>query len=383
MAVHRRAGTVTDWGDPGSAAHHFVLRCARETQQRMSAIKAADVDRFIARPDPAQPIELVYAATREGYVLPVIDITNPRFAVPDKPESLRQLFEASSEEEQRRRRVPKFIMRWMLKSTAKRSRLVRALVSGNATFLDGISTYVMKLGADNLPPPYDSPVDRRVAASPHLTLLRLRTQQVARLVADGLGTELASATSAPLHLINIGGGAAIDSMNTLIALNRRDGDMLRRPIVIHVLDQDEAGPFFGRNALAALMQDGGPLSGLEIAFDHRSYDWDRPAFLEEILRELSASNAVIAASTEGGLFEYGSDAAIVANLTALRAAGVKVVAGSVTSSDETRRRMITASRFKLIPRGLEGFAPLAARGGYEIARAETAQLSEQVLLKAV
>jgi hypothetical protein len=171
-------------------------------------------------------------------------------------------------------------------------------------------------------------------------------------------------------------------MNTLMTLHRRDGDLLRRPIVIHVLDQDDAGPFFGRNALAALTKDGGPLNGLDIAFDRRSYDWDQPASLEALLRELSAANAVIAASTEGGLFEYGSDAAIVANLKALRAAGVTYVAGSVTTADENRRRTITASRFKLIPRGLEGFAPLAARAGYEIARAETAQLSEQVLLEA-
>jgi hypothetical protein len=33
-----------------------------------------------------------------------------------------------------------------------------------------------------------------------------------------------------------------------------------------------------------------------------------------------------------------------------------------------------------MPRGLKGFAPLAERGGYRIAKAETAQISEQVLL---
>ena len=30
------------------------------TGERMTAIKAADVERFIARPDPSQPIVLVY-----------------------------------------------------------------------------------------------------------------------------------------------------------------------------------------------------------------------------------------------------------------------------------------------------------------------------------
>ena len=38
----------------------MVLRCARDTKASMTAIKASDVDRFIARPDPAQPIVLVY-----------------------------------------------------------------------------------------------------------------------------------------------------------------------------------------------------------------------------------------------------------------------------------------------------------------------------------
>ncbi len=99
------------------------------------------------------------------------------------------------------------------------------------------------------------------------------------------------------------------------------------------------------------------------------------------MHELGAAGAIVAASSEGGLFEYGSDAAIVANLEALQAGNVTLVAGSITSSDEARRRMITASRFKLIPRGLEGFTPLAARAGYRIAQAETAQLSDQVLLR--
>ena len=272
-------------------------------------------------------------------------------------------------------------MRWLVKSAAKRSRLLRAIFGSDATFLDGITTYVMKLGADNLPPPYDEPVDRRMAGAPHLTLLRLRTQQIAHLLADGLAAHLSGATDVPLHMINNAGGPAIDSINALILLNRRDPAFLRRPIAIHVLDLDEAGPFFGANALAALRAESRPLSGLDIAFDHRNYDWDKPALLEQMMTDLSRAPAVIAASSEGGLFEYGSNAAIFANLQALGAGGARMVAGSVTSSDEARRRIFTADKFKLIPRGLEGFAPLAARAGFTIARAGTAQLSEQVLLR--
>jgi hypothetical protein len=321
---------------------------------------------------------LIYAATSEGYLLPVIDVTSRRFAVADDPESLRELFDAAALEEQRYRRVPKFIMRLMMTAAAKRSLLVRAISSPAATYLDGLSTYVMKLGAENLPPPYTDPADLRIAASAPLTLLRLRTQQVARLMADELVTHL-DGNAAPLHFINIGGGPAIDSMNALLLLNQRERGLLRRPLVIHVLDLNEPGPFFGRNALAALMAEGRPLAGLDVSFEHRPYDWAQPDALKALAGTLAGTGAVVAASSEGGLFEYGSDEAVVANLQALR--GARLVAGSVTSADASRRRSVTASRFKLIPRGLEGFAPLAARGGFSIAKAETAQLSDQVLLR--
>ncbi|MCK9918400.1 hypothetical protein MXD81_55685 [Microbacteriaceae bacterium K1510] len=322
---------------------------------------------------------MIYASTRDGLRLPVIDVTDPRFAVPDDAESLSRLFALSTAEEQRNRRLPGFVMRFLLRRAAKQSLILRALFGGDASFVDGVTTYLMKLGAE-LPAPYDSSMDKRVATSPHLTLLRLRTQQVAKLLADALAPELANATSAPLHLVNIAGGPAIDSLNALILLRRRDADLLRRPIAIHVLDQDDAGPLFGGNALTALMQDGAPLNGLDITFRHRHYDWNTPTALDVLLGEMNASGAIIGASSEGGLFEYGVDDAIVANLTALRAHSVSAVVGSVTSADPSQRRRITASRFKLYPRGLQGFAPLAERGGWRIARSEPAQLSDQVLL---
>jgi hypothetical protein len=85
------------------------------------------------------------------------------------------------------------------------------------------------------------------------------------------------------------------------------------------------------------------------------------------------------------LFEYGSDQAIVANLKALRESGTgaRLVAGSVTCADEARRRMIAVTRFKLVPRGIAGFAPLVAQAGFRIAKIEPALLSGQVLLRVV
>ena len=88
-----------------------------------------------------------------------------------------------------------------------------------------------------------------------------------------------------------------------------------------------------------------PLHGLEVQFQHHAYDWNDTAPLARLLADLAARGAIIAASSEGGLFEYGTDDAIVANLTALARAGVPIVAGSVTSSSEVRKRMIAQARF--------------------------------------
>ena len=98
-------------------------------------------------------------------------------------------------------------------------------------------------------------------------------------------------------------------------------------------------------------------------------------------RNRGRDGAIVAASSEGGLFEYGSDEAIVANLRGLSGGGVSLVAGSVTSASDIRKRMIAETNFKLYPRGLEGLAPLAAQAGYDIRRSEPAVVSDQVLLR--
>ena len=43
--------------------------------------------------------------------------------------------------------------------------------------------------------------------------------------------------------------------------------------------------------------------------------------------------------------------------------------------------MIATTRFKLYPRGVAGFAPLAAQAGFRIAKTQSVLLSDQVLLR--
>jgi len=327
--------------------------------------------------------DLVYATTDDGLRLPVIDVTRPEFALPDDAASVAALDAAVREAEWRNALIPGFIMGFMLRSAARRSRLLADIMQPEATYLAGLTTYIMKLGVENLPPPFTTDIDRRLVSAPPVVAMRLRLQQVAKLLADGVEPRLAANAAAPLVLINIGGGPAIDSLNALILLRRRNAALLARPIAIHVLDIDPAGPRFGAAALAALSAPDQPLAGLDVAFTHEQYDWNAPSLLADLVRRTGSQNAIVAASSEGALFEYGDDDAIVANLDALHndGRGAKVVAGSVTSADALHRQSVANTRFKLVPRGLEGFRPLAARGGFGIARSETAPLGDQVLLE--
>ena len=178
-----------------------------------------------------------------------------------------------------------------------------------------MSTYFLKLGPDNLGEGYAKSVDRVIAGSLPCLSNRLRLQDMARLMTDALAPVLAARQGSPLHLVNIAGGPVMDSLNMLLLMRTEHPDALRgRGIVIHILDTDSTGPEFGARAAAALAATGGPLGGMAIDVRHVPYDWSSPTPLKELLASLRAASAVVAGSSEGGLFEYGSDQDIVSNL---------------------------------------------------------------------
>ena len=89
-------------------------------------------------------------------------------------------------------------------------------------------------------------------------------------------------------------------------------------------------------------------------------------------------------SSEGGLFEYGSDAEIENNLKTLRAFDeVIAVVGSVTRSDELAHRLRQNSAAATRPRGLQVFSSLVNKSGWRIVEAVERPLSDQVLLKPI
>lgn len=320
------------------------------------------------------------AKTLDGLALPVIDITDPQFQAADDAEALARLDHDYVETDRQQSRMPRFLMRLFMKRAAQSSPILKALIFPDGTFLPGLPTYVMKLPAALLPPPYGSPIDRRMVASPPCRSVRIRMTQVARLLAEGLEPALEARPGAMLRLLNIAGGPSLDSLNALILLRRKRPELLAgRQVEIEVLDGDSHGPAFGANALAALSGDGQALAGLDISLRWEAYDWNAPARLAQLAQEARMQGAVLAVSSEGGLFEYGDDAAVIGNLQALGDAPV-VVAGSVTRNDVRRRRYHANLGLQLKPRGLDGFAPLAQQAGYRLERSLAVPLSDQVAL---
>jgi hypothetical protein len=322
---------------------------------------------------------IVYATTSDNLELPIIDITHPAFAIPDDPASRAALIAQYTDKTATDNKGPLFIRRLFMKLGARRSQLLRALIEPAGSFLGGLTTYIMKLGPENLPDGFNTSLDQRIVGSPHATFVRLRLQHCAMMLADGLEPLLTAQPGAPLHFISIGGGPAMDCINALLLLTKSRADLLPRPIHIHVCDLDTKGPAFGANAIKALLSANAPLSGLNLTFDSRAYDWNNTATLTDLLSTIEP-DAIIAASSEGALFEYGADDAIIANLRALHSRAT-IVVGSVTSNQPIRREQIRVTRFAIHPRGLEGFRPLAETGSYTIDRAEITPLSDHITLR--
>ena len=306
---------------------------------------------------------VVYAKTEDGVVLPVIDVTNPAFAVSATDGELAAMTEQYIRESEERREIAPEV-----REALQKSMLGKALMAASGTFLDGMSTYVLKLGPENLGVEA-GPMDRRIAASFPAFTARLRLADMARLLADGLAAGLAARPQRNVCLVNIGGGTGADSWNALIHVQREQAEVLAgRRIVITVMDVDPRGAGFGARAIEALRGPSAALSGVEIGFQYLSYEWSETERLRAALEELGGRDAVCGVSSEGGLFEYGSDEEIVANLKALYAGTAEdaFVVGSVTREGEAVRASRGAHRVATRPRTLEEFRRLSGVGGWRV-----------------
>jgi len=314
---------------------------------------------------------VLYATTDDGVNLPVIDVTNPAFAVAATDAELAAMSDQFLRESTGMREVPA-----SLREALQSSILGRAIMTASGTFLAGMDTYLFKLGPDHLGPNVTA-IDRRIAESFPAFTTRLRLQDMARLLADGLSLTAAAEARRPVCLVNVGGGPGSDSWNALIylqaGLHASNPDLLiGREITIAVMDLDDHGPAFGGRAIDTLCAPAAPLSGLDIRFRHFIYDWSRDwsqsGRLQEVLGDLHAADAACAVSSEGALFEYGSDTEIVGNLSTIHAgtASDAMVVGSVTRDGGPVRALHTTHGPSARPRTIEAFRILVEQAGWII-----------------
>src|SRR5271169_5306128 len=144
--------------------------------------------------------DVVYAKTEEGAEVAVIDVTSSAFAVSATDAELAAMSEQYIREAGQQQDLPAPI-----REALRNSMLGRGLMAATGTFLDGMSTYLLKLGPENLGESATT-IDQRIAASFPAFAGRLRLQDVARLLADGLASSAACRPRRPLCLVNIGGG---------------------------------------------------------------------------------------------------------------------------------------------------------------------------------
>jgi hypothetical protein len=312
---------------------------------------------------------VLYAETEEGLKLAVIDVTNPAFTVTATDAELAGMAEQYIREAARQQEIPA-----ELREALGSSMLGRGLMAAAGTYLDGISTYMLKLGPENLGEGA-TPIDQRIAASFPAFTARLRLQDMAELLADGLALTAPAEPRRTILLVNIGGGPASDSWNALIVLNSRlragfGAEKEQLPagprLVIAIMDVDDKGPAFGARAIDALRAATAPLGGLDLEVRHFRYAWSEADRLREALGKLQADGAACGISSEGGLFEYGSDAEIVSNLAALHAgtAGDAFVVGSVTKDGGPVRASPIAHRVSTRPRTMGAFRVLVGQTGW-------------------
>jgi hypothetical protein len=306
-----------------------------------------------------------YAVTDDGLELPVVDVTHPAFAVGCGDAELGALAEASLRDLRTWSRVPGFVVRL----AARRSLLMRGTMAARGAVLDGLTTYLYKLGPENLGDGWAGPIDRKLARGIVPVSVRLRLRAVAELLANALSAALPDRPGA-LHLVNIGGGSAMDSLNALILARRRVPDALAgRRITIHVLDPDAAGPRFAARALAALADGDGPLAGLDVTVVHDPYDWADPLPLNSRLAAIRAEeggHSALVGSSEGGLLEYATDAQITTNLKALRSAAVGSLVASLLQDSPLARAIQAHGRMTLRVMGLPALEALARGAGWRV-----------------
>jgi hypothetical protein len=332
--------------------------------------------RMVTDPETSRISGLAYACTDNGIELPVLDITHPQFLSSIDEDRLDEVSTAS---------IQKMLAMAQMSDAQKRTyyeQLLKSHIFGpvfvsdpGAHFMSGMSTYVYKLGPNLIGGRPDREFDRSASMDIGGVAMRMRIRDLCRLQAGALIPQLESSPQKSLCFMNIAGGAASDSINTLILIHNENPALLRsRKIEIHVLDIDPVGPRFAFGCIEALKTQAHHFHGLDIAFHHTAHDWKDT---EELIPLLSSKrDCFVTCASEGGLFEYGTDEEIIRNLNVLydhSPDGTRIAGTIVHETDKvhvTVPALAKASNAGLRFLGVSGLAGLLEETGWRLERVQ-------------
>lgn len=244
----------------------------------------------------------LYATFKNDIQIPILDITHPLFnaSIDEQEYHLNCLKSARSIESLKK--MPGFIRNIFVKMS-----------NVDNSHLSGIRTLLYKLGPDLSRGVKLGFRDKWAVKQTSFMGLRIRLRELCQCQSKILLPQLKQFPERNLCFFNIAGGAATDSINTLILIQESDPELLNgRKIEINILDIDTYGPNFAKRCIDVLKQPGERFHGLDISLNTVYYDWGQP----EALLKMSSkrSDWIQICSSEGGLFEYGSDSDIIENL---------------------------------------------------------------------
>lgn len=300
---------------------------------------------------------LSYVYTVCGLELPVLDITHPLFTTSINEESLEALCKESAQRAKSMKEMPdaqKMVI-------AEKSYLFGRYFHKDptATYLSGMSTYMLKLGPNLIGGGEERNIDRMISMGVISVAARMRLRDICRLQANALVPRLKASPGKELCLINIAGGAAPDSINTLILVLEENQSLLKnRKIEINVFEIDSDSPIFAQRCIEALKAPRSHFHGLDISFNHINYNWADTRNLIDFLAK--KRDCIMMGTSEGGLFEYAGDDEIINNLDAIydnspdemQFAGT--VIHDIDTVDPTMAAMAEESRGSLQLRGIDG-----------------------------
>jgi len=309
-----------------------------------------------------------YATSDTGPDLPVIDITHPAFAFACDDHELARIAAHTRQGLERLRKLPA-LARHLL---TRRSVIARDMQRTRGGVVGGMTTYLFKIGPQNLPVGFGSRLDRLILAGLGPAACRLRLRETATRIVDAVAPVLGQ-RSDPLILVNLAGGVAADSFNACILLQARHPTLLAgRHVDILVFDIDREGPAFGARALAALRQSEAPLSGVDVGYSHFQWDWADARALECALAAVD-DRSVVTISSEGGVFEYASDdvlRSVLGTLGRHTPEGTSII-GSLVRDDDFQWLTDGDGAPGIRPRALPSFQSLVATVGWSVESATT------------